>query len=280
MKLAVLADIHANFPALLAVIDHIERWQPDQVIVAGDIVNRGPSPLPCLELVQDKVKTAGWLVVCGNHEEYILNVARQRETFSEPMLEILRFTDWTYQQLHQHLDILEALPFQQSLRAPNGLEARVVHASMLGNRDGVFPRTTIDELRQKIVPAPALLCVGHTHWPLVRYVDESIVVNVGAVGLPFDRDTRASYAQITWQRGTWQPEIVRLDYDRAQAERDFIETNFMQDGGPLAELILDELRYARSNLYRWTSQFQAAILAGEINTADAVRKFVQEMSLK
>jgi len=42
MKLAVLADIHGNYRALETVIDHIQTWHPDQVLVAGDIVNRGP----------------------------------------------------------------------------------------------------------------------------------------------------------------------------------------------------------------------------------------------
>ena len=54
MKLAVLADIHANWPALQAVTEHLEAWQPDQVIVDGDTVNRGPRPAECLRFVQDR----------------------------------------------------------------------------------------------------------------------------------------------------------------------------------------------------------------------------------
>lgn len=41
MKIAILSDIHGNLPALQTVADDIARWQPDQVIVNGDIVNRG-----------------------------------------------------------------------------------------------------------------------------------------------------------------------------------------------------------------------------------------------
>ena len=51
-----------------------------------------------------------------------------------------------------------------------------------------------------------------------------LVVNAGAVGLPFDGDTRASYAQLTWQCGAWHADVIRLDYDRRQAGRDFYET--------------------------------------------------------
>ena len=47
MKLAVIADVHANWPALQAVAADIERWQADRVVVAGDVINRGPRPVEC-----------------------------------------------------------------------------------------------------------------------------------------------------------------------------------------------------------------------------------------
>ena len=72
MKIAVLADIHGNMPALERVTTHIEAWGADQVIVAGDVVNRGPQPRTCLQFVEDKQQSAGWQVVRGNHEDYVL----------------------------------------------------------------------------------------------------------------------------------------------------------------------------------------------------------------
>jgi predicted phosphodiesterase len=51
MKLAVLADVHANWQALQAVAADLERWQPDRVVVAGDVINRGPRPLECAKFV-------------------------------------------------------------------------------------------------------------------------------------------------------------------------------------------------------------------------------------
>ena len=56
MKIAVLADIHANYRALETTIDHVERWKPDHVFVAGDIVNRGPRSLCCLQRIEEKHK--------------------------------------------------------------------------------------------------------------------------------------------------------------------------------------------------------------------------------
>jgi predicted phosphodiesterase len=59
MKIAVLADIHSNFVALQSAVEHLARWQPDRVILAGDLVNRGPRPAECLEFFQVRARLAG-----------------------------------------------------------------------------------------------------------------------------------------------------------------------------------------------------------------------------
>ena len=51
MRIAVLSDIHGNLPALRAVLADIDSWRPDLVILNGDLVNRGPSSLECLEII-------------------------------------------------------------------------------------------------------------------------------------------------------------------------------------------------------------------------------------
>jgi len=279
MKLAVLADIHGNWPALQAVTEHLDAWQPDQVIVDGDTVNRGPRPTECLRFVQDRQRVSGWLVVRGNHEEYVMTHAAPDAPRSGPAFELHRGSFWTYQQLGGSVADLEAMPLCLSLIGPDRNEIRVTHASMLGTREGIYPRTPDEELGRKIgSPAPALLCVGHTHIPLSRSLDGTLVVNAGSVGLPFDRDTRAGYAQIEWRSGRWRAEIVRLDYDRARAERDFFETGFIECSA-LAKLVLIELRRARSQLYEWAKQYEASILSGEMTMHDSVQEFVQRMDI-
>lgn len=274
MKLAILADIHANFVALQAVTAHIEAWQPDTVIVAGDVVNRGPRPLECLRFVQERQRTAGWLLVRGNHEDYVLKHTRPNAPRRGLQFEIHRHSFWTYQQLNSNVSALEAMPRKQSLLAPDGSTIWVTHGSILGNRDGIYPETTDAALRQKIEPAATLFCVGHTHRPLVRAIDGTLVVNVGSAGLPFDGDPRPSYAQLEWHCGQWQVRIIRLDYDRHRAEHDFFETAFMEGSGPLAHLILDELRTAQSRLYQWTDLYQPLVLAGEMSMEESAREFL------
>jgi len=277
MKIAVLADVHANLVAFQTVVAHIKQWQPDQVVVAGDTVNRGPRPRECLHLLQDKMATAGWLVVRGNHEEYVIHQAHPDRPQSGPEYDFFQATHWTHRQLGAEVAALEAMPFQVSLMGPDGSEVRVVHASMFGTRDGIFTHTSDDEIRRKITPAPQVFCVGHTHRPLIRQIDETLVVNVGSAGLSFDSDHRVAYGQLTWQHGRWQAEIIRLIYDYEVAERDFYETTYLAEGGPLVELVLDELRCADSRLAAWASVYEAQVLAGQISMAESVRRFLKSI---
>lgn len=277
MKLAVLADIHANLAALETVVGHLDAWGPDRVVVAGDIVNRGPRPLDCLRLVQARERSEGWLTVIGNHEEYVIAQSRPDAPRAGPAFEVFQSSYWTYQQLGCDVAPLEAMPFQQSLALADGTEARFVHASARGTRDGIFPDTP-DEVLVKQIGRPhvPLFCVGHTHWPLIRWLDGTLVVNAGAVGMPFDGDRRASYAQITWHGNRWHAEVVRLPYDWERSEQDFRQTGFLDEGGPLAKLMLVELQRAGSQLYGWANTYERAVMAGELTVEASVERYLAE----
>jgi|GEM_PF-5982951 len=111
--------------------------------------------------------------------------------------------------------------------------------------------------------------------PFIRQVGATLLVNVGSVGLPGDGDPRASYGRLIWTpaRG-WQAAIVRLAYDRAQAERDFVTSGFLAEAGPGAALTQRELRTARDAKTRWTRLYHQRVLAGEISMAQAVADFL------
>lgn len=277
MKLAILSDIHANLPALEAIVDDLDRWQPDRVIVGGDVINRGPRPRECLDLVLERVRTHGWQCVLGNHEEYVLSHAAPDAARSGLRFELHRNSFWTFQQIQADLMTIAAWPFQVSVQQA-GDEVRVVHASMLGTRAGIYTETADDELRRKIAPPPAVLIVGHTHRPLIRTIDHTLVVNVGAVGLPFDGDTRAGYGRLTWHAGRWQAEVARVPYDCAQADRDFEITGYLDQVGPMGYLIRDELRRAQSNLAEWAAAYEQPVLRGEFTLADSVQRYFRGLA--
>ena len=68
-RLAVLADIHGNLPALQAVIDDMAQYAVDHVVVAGDSVNWGPFSRQVLEIISER----RWAVIRGNNAYYALD---------------------------------------------------------------------------------------------------------------------------------------------------------------------------------------------------------------
>jgi predicted phosphodiesterase len=282
MKIAVLADIHANYIALRTAIDHLSLWKPDKIVIAGDTVNRGPRPAECLELIHGKLKTEGWLVLRGNHEDYVIMHAGPDAPRQGPAIEVHRASHWTYQQLREDVTNLVAMPLQLSFPGPDKRSVQFVHGSLLGTRDGIYPETSDYALRKKIgldqhtslENSLALFGVGHTHRPVIRWINGVLVVNAGSVGLPFDHDTRLAYAQLTWQGGNWRAKIVRLAYDLKIAERDFYDTGYLENAGPLAQLVQIELLSGSSQLYNWAIVYQEPALQGKISVEESVRKYL------
>jgi putative phosphoesterase len=277
MKVAVLADIHGNRPALEVVAKDIDDWQPDKVILAGDVVNRGPSPLECLEFVLEKERSSDWLFVRGNHEDYVIDQARRDAPRSGPAFDIAQAAYWTLGRLNGDVSALKAMPFQVSFDV-DGDETRIVHASMRGNRVGIYPETPDDDLRQQIAPPPAVLCVGHTHRPLIRRIDQSLVINVGSAGMSFDDDPRAAYARLRRKEGQWSAEIVRLDYDQAQTDRDFFESGFFDQAGDLVRIMLLEFRQSRPLIHTWSRIYEEAVRAGQIAVAESVDRYLDSIN--
>ncbi|NJN45012.1 MAG: metallophosphoesterase [Anaerolineae bacterium] len=138
MKLVVLADIHANLPALEAVTADLEAWGPDQVIVAGDVINRGPRSPECLAFVQNKIETAGWQVLKGNHEDYVIDQSKSDSPRSGPLFDVYCHTHWTHNQLNGKGIAVAEWPDFIHLDGPMGKDVQVAHASSLGNTFGIF----------------------------------------------------------------------------------------------------------------------------------------------
>jgi len=277
MKIAVLADIHANLPALQTVVADIEAWLPDAVIVAGDIVNRGPEAAACLELVLRMRRERGWHVIRGNHEGYVLRYDRDNRLPEFPAVgprrDLSRMTAWTHREVVSLVGAIAALPERLRLDPPGG-PLVVYHASVRHDRDGIMAHSGEALLREQIDPGAALFCVGHTHMPFIRWVGGTLVVNVGSVGLPFDGDTRAAYARLTLGRSGWRAQIVRLSYDLAAAERAYRDSGMLDFVGPIGELMLRELQTGRSLIFDFVPAYHDRLMAGAISLPDAVREFL------
>ncbi len=283
MKLAVLSDIHANWPALAATMADVDAWRPDLVLVNGDVVNSGPSNVACWEAVRQRAAADGWVLLRGNHEEYVAEWLEYAGPRHGPAYDLIRLSEWTYRQLDDPAAAMAmaALPERWQWAAPDGSRLVAMHASPLGNRAGIYPFTSDDEARRKIVPGAAVFLTAHTHVPHQRLLDGTQVVNTGSIGLPGDGDGRASYGRVTWERRRgWRAEIVRVAYDRAAAERDFFASGFLAEAGPEAEMALVEFRAARDARTRWRAIYGDSVRRGELTLGETIRLFLDETEFR
>ena len=277
MKVAVFSDVQGNLPAMQAVIDDILEWRPDLVILNGDLVNRGPRSLECLKAFETLRRERHWLPVRGNHEDFVL-YCRDSQPPSAAEGELRRFTDWTAAQLGAAATALEDWPDHLTFAAPQSDDwVHVTHGTLAGNRDGITAERPDDQLAGRFPADLRLFVTAHTHRPVERWLDGLPILNVGSVGSPFDGDVRASYARLQHYGGRWHWQVQRLSYDRATAERDFHDSGFVEQGGPLARLILEEWRRAALFMVAWNRRFRAAVLAGEIDLARAVDDFLADL---
>lgn len=274
MKIAVLSDVHSNLQALQAIIQNIETWDPDITVVAGDVINRGPRPKECLDIILQYQSNKNWVILHGNHEEYVLNQAKWESQKIKTEFMVHRASIWTYEQVRSDIIAIGNLPSIHRIDIPPSAEVRCVHASMRSNRDGIYRETSNRTLARQIGNPPAVFCVGHTHKPLIRHLNGTLVVNAGSAGLPFDGDPRPTYAQVSLINGIWQAKIERVTYDLELAKKDYYQTGYLNEAGPLAHLVLYELIRSQSLLYHWSTKYQKAVTLGEISMEDSVNHFL------
>lgn len=243
-RIAILADIHGNVPALDAVVGDLEALGPDEVIVAGDLVGRGPQG----DAVVERVSARGWRCVRGNHEDYLINFRTHRVDPGWLVSEDWAAARWMAAELSvASLAFIEALPF--SLTCALAPQVRVVHGTPRSNAEGIGPWTDDETVRTHLaaVPERVLLC-AHTHKPLLRRVPEGTVVNTGSVGLPFNGDRRAQYVVLDVDGDEVDVQFRQVPYEVDAIVDIYAATGFLTAGGVTAQLLLMELHEARPYL--------------------------------
>jgi len=204
-RIAVIADIHANLPALEVVLADIERQAADQIFCAGDLVGQGPHP----NEVVSRVRKAGIPSILGNQEIEV------RELADRARRDPKKHMRWTTAVLkRRNREYLLGLPSDRSLEV-EGVTILLVHGSPFGAFDPMHPSLTSRTIRSWFpceTPRPDVLVGAHTHVPFVRTLDGMLVVNAGTVGRPFDGDPRASWALLDLEKGRARARIRRVGY--------------------------------------------------------------------
>ena len=246
MRLALIADIHGNLPALDAVLAELDRDGVEQIVCLGDI-SIGPQPVETLE----RVRSIGCPVIMGNWDLWLVEGMPRLD--GGQLGEVLDATcAWAGSQLSpEQRDLLTGFVPVVELEFPDGEQLLAFHGSPRSFEDAIFATTPDDELERMLDGRSALVHAGgHTHFQLVRRFGESVLVNPGSIGLPFRRALPGIMEVAPWaEYGLLKHEDGRVSMElrRAPYDVEAFLTAMRESGMPHVEW------WAA----RWTSQSQA-----------------------
>jgi len=225
LKRAIISDIHSNLEAFDAVLGDIESQGITEIYCLGDLVGYGPNPVECI----DRMRKVATVCLLGNHDQAALfdpegfNNSAERAIF------------WTREQLENRYlpDADERWNFlSERPRIVQEDDFIYVHGSTRNPlneyvfQDDIYHDRKMERLFALI---PKYSFQGHTHVPGIftedreffapadiggRYTlgSKKVMVNVGSVGQPRDRDPRACYVVLEDVTLTFR----RVDYPLEQ----------------------------------------------------------------
>jgi predicted phosphodiesterase len=222
MRVALLSDVHANLPALEAVLDHIARRSgSDATYHLGDLVGYAPWP----DETVSAIVAAGIAGVSGNYDSTVaLDYTHCGCRYEDPHQAELSHLSFEWTKAHTSADskrALGALPFRLDLR-PNGAHAAgptlvLVHGTPVLNTVYWTEDRPHDFCLKMATHAGAkagdVIAFGHTHKPWHRAVDGMHFVNTGSVGRPKDGDWRAGYVLLDVSDAGIDVQFQRVEYD-------------------------------------------------------------------
>ena len=247
MRYAIISDIHANLPALEAVLGDIaSRGDIAATFHLGDLVGYAPWPDEVVRLLREK----GIAGVAGNYDSTVATGykhcgcryedARQEELSHESY-------EWTRAKVSGDTrSYLGTLPFRIDLRPAGGHvggpSVFLLHGNQALNTVYVTEDRS-DEFLAKMAESTGarsgdVVCFGHTHLPWHRVTGGVHFVNTGSVGRPKDGDARAGYALLDVGAREVRVEFLRVTYDVERAARAIEEStlpnefaDFLRTGG-------------------------------------------------
>lgn len=253
MRLAVLSDIHGNLPALEAIIDDMQAFEPDHVIVAGDTINWGAFSAQTAE----HVLTQSWAVIRGNHEFYMLDYDTPR---APTYWKDWTLPPWLRETIPPHIKHgIAALPDTLELFYENVPPIRVVHASPGTHWQGIYNETSDDDALAMLTNTQQkTVIIGHTHLQMDRYVGDYHIINPGSAGTPLDGlPGEAMYALLDSDNDGWKATFRRVKYDLQPLIDEFERIDFIGRHGATGLLLIEEFKMARPLIWgfnRWCEE--------------------------
>jgi S-adenosyl-L-methionine hydrolase (adenosine-forming) len=212
MKIPIISDVHANLPALEAVLRHAHAQGAAQTILnLGDLTGYGPFPEEVVRWSQ-----ASYIIsVLGDYDQKVISNQQRKTNWERVKTSDKRFMfAWTYAALSKgSRKYLRSLPEHQTIDV-DGVKILLCHGSPTTRGDHGrldLPNERLVELAA--IYNAAVVVSGHTHQAFTCEMDGVLYVNPGTVGRPDDGDPRPNYAILEVASGSLSVEHYRIPYN-------------------------------------------------------------------
>ncbi|MBL8156621.1 MAG: metallophosphoesterase family protein [Anaerolineae bacterium] len=216
--ITVFGDIHANLPALEAVLNDMDARGLTHRYCLGDLVGYGTEP----DAVVERIRGLGIPTLMGNYDQGVGHSSDDcgcAYKAAEDEARGKRSIAWTNAHTSDdHKAFLRNLPASIPLEL-EGVRVLLVHGSPRKVNEYLYEDRPAESIERILDQAGAdVLVCGHTHLPYHRRLPSGRhVINAGSVGKPKDRDPRAGYLTLAIQDGEVRTEFIRVAYDVERA---------------------------------------------------------------
>lgn len=193
--IAIISDIHGNYPALMSVLHSIDNMGIDHIVSLGDVAGYYCMINECC----DELRARNITNLMGNHDFYLTsgNFCPRSRSAGDCL---------EYQRSVVTSENLNWLASSEHKHHVDGLS--MVHGGWKDPVDEYMQTLSSDyfaKLEQK------LFVSGHTHVQGIWKLKGKVYCNPGSVGQPRDGDPRAAFA--TWDGKEFELHRVAYDID-------------------------------------------------------------------
>jgi diadenosine tetraphosphatase ApaH/serine/threonine PP2A family protein phosphatase len=224
VRVGIVSDIHGNLEALQAVLSKC-KGEVDEIFCLGDVVGYGANPCECLDTIREHSP-----FICAGNHDWAAGGRIGVDGFNSYAADAI---EWTRQQLSsEQTSFLHDLPLTERRE-----DVLFVHGSpydpkafhyifgaseasvAIGETDARL--TFVGHSHRAFVYQDGVgeAVLGEGHLTLAR--EDRVLVNVGSVGQPRDRDPRAAFC--VWDMGQDELQLVRVPYDVSQAQQKILD---------------------------------------------------------
>ncbi len=209
MKILLLSDIHANYPALRAVSQKFHPELFDAICNCGDSLVYGPFPNETIQWLQ-KYNVYS---ILGNTDRKVKKLLKGKSFKKPGKAEKRIMYTWTADQLTRRSQKYLLTQKKSCTLRFEPFPLFLFHGSPDHPNEFLFPDTDISRFQQLALSFPnSIVATGHSHCPYYKPIHSTHFINPGSVGRMFDSNPTASCAIVNISKKCIEVKHFRIPY--------------------------------------------------------------------